>query len=93
MKEDEIFLPIDGYDNYLISSYGRVINVNTSRTLKQYDKNGRKYVTLSYNGITKHYYVHRLVAVAFIEKDECSLSVRHIDGDKSNNYYKNLEWI
>lgn len=37
--------------------------------------------------------IHRLVAQVFCEKrDGCEI-VNHIDGDKKNNYYKNLEWV
>ena len=93
MCDKEIFLPIEGYDNYLISSYGRVLNKNTMRELRQFNKRDRKCVTLYYNGIPSHYYVHRLVAEAFVPKPCYGISVIHIDGDKSNNYYKNLEWI
>ena len=35
--------------------------------------------------------IHRLVAQMFVSgNDEC---VNHIDGNKLNNYYKNLEWV
>jgi len=37
-------------------------------------------------------YVHRLVAKAFVEGDQ-TLTVNHIDGNKLNNNYTNLEWI
>ena len=93
VKEEEIFMPIDGYDNYIISSYGRVLNKNTMKELTQYNNRDRKCVSLSYNGIKRNYYVHRLVAEAFVPKPCYGISVIHIDGDKSNNYYKNLEWI
>ena len=37
--------------------------------------------------------VHRLVAEAFVKgKTIDNNIVNHIDGDKSNNHYKNLEW-
>lgn len=38
-------------------------------------------------------YIHRLVAETFVKKPVSSYSVvNHIDGDKTNNYYRNLEW-
>jgi len=41
------------------------------------------------------YSVHRLVAYAYLEPptDPTRTQVNHIDGDKLNNHYTNLEWI
>lgn len=38
-------------------------------------------------------YVHRLVAKAFVPGFDESLSVNHIDGDKTRNVPRNLEWV
>lgn len=37
-------------------------------------------------------YCHRLVAECFLDKVEGKTNVNHIDGNKKNNIYTNLEW-
>lgn len=100
---------ISGTENlYLISDLGRVraiekVNVNNGfiknkiipeHILKD-SCNGRgyRYITISIKRVRKNYYVHRLVASAFLENKLCCEEVNHIDGDKANNKLTNLEWV
>lgn len=57
--------------------------------LKQYVIN--RYLAVRLSG--KTYYVHRLVAQAFIQNPDSKPQVNHIDGDKKNNNVWNLEWV
>ena len=61
--------------------------------MKPFD-NGHGYlmVSLTKNGIRKNFYVHRLVAAAFLEPISGMAEVNHIDHDRKNNCANNLEW-
>ena len=49
-------------------------------------------VKLVKDGTRKDYRIHRLVADAFLEREEGREFVNHKDGDKLNNNVQNLEW-
>lgn len=49
-------------------------------------------VTLSKNGVSKRYQVHRLVAETFIPNKDNKSIVNHIDNNGCNNDVSNLEW-
>ena len=99
--EDEIWKDINGFDGYQISSYGRVRCfrdfhgniVDQYRNLKPLlNKDGYFYVDLYKDGKQIHKRIHRLVADAFLGKND-HLVVNHIDGNKKNNMVENLEWV
>lgn len=89
---------IEDYPNYMVSNMGRVKSLNYHRTgveriLKDDKKrNGYLYVVLSKNGKNKKYYIHRLVAQAFLDNPNNFLEVNHIDEDKTNNKIENIEY-
>jgi len=53
---------------------------------------GYKIVGLQLKSKRKNYYVHRLVASAFLPNPHGLKEVNHIDFDRSNNACWNLEW-
>jgi hypothetical protein len=67
-QDREIFLSIEGYDNYEISNYGEILCTDTSKILKSTDNgNGYLMVQLTNNkGHAKSYKIHRLVGIAFL---------------------------
>lgn len=94
MKEE--WKIIKGFgDKYLISSLGRIKNINTGNVLtNRPNKSGYLRVPLRFNGKTKDLFVHKLVAAAFIYNDDPvnKTQVNHIDFNKNNNTVDNLEW-
>lgn len=65
------------------------------RFLKEHlnDRTGYKFVQLYKNKKMHNQTIHRLVAIAFIDTNIAGAVVNHKDGNKHNNYYKNLEWV
>lgn len=83
---------IPGYEKYSINEFGQVKNIKTGRILKEDIRAGYPSITLSKDNKQKRFVVHRLVATVFIPNRESKPVVNHIDGDKKNNHYLNLEW-
>lgn len=91
---------IPGYEGlYQVSSVGNVKSLpkyrsKTDRILKGYiDKDGYVKVRLCPNQKErKSYFVHRLVAIAFINNDECLPEVDHLNTIKNDNRVENLKW-
>jgi hypothetical protein len=101
----EIFKDIKGYEGlYVVSNKGYVKSLQRvitrsdgrTRTIKEKIKQGthnKGYSRISLvdkNSVSKSYYVHRLVAEAFIGKS--NLYVDHINGQKKDNRVENLRY-
>jgi len=89
----EIWKSIKYNQAYSISNYGRVKNESTGniRNLNP-EANGYCFVNLGGRRNRKKYAVHRLVAEHFL-KGDTSLTVDHIDGNKTNNHFTNLQFL
>ena len=100
---DEIWKDIEGYENdYQVSNLGRVKSLPKKcwNGKGYWFRDGRILIPIkSKKGYLnvwcrkRIFKVHRLVANAFIPNPQNLPQVNHIDGDKSNNYVNNLEWI
>ena len=89
----KIWKPINGFEWYQVSDSGDVINTVRNLPLKQHkDKDGYKRVILRRHGEQKNFFVHRLVAEAFIPNPDNLPCVNHKDENKANNRAENLEW-
>lgn len=85
---------IKGYEDYGITSCGKVWSFKTDKFMSLY-KNHKGYynVKLSKDGVATEFKVHRLVAEAYIPNPNNYDTVDHIDGNKEHNYIKNLQWM
>lgn len=100
MKEKEIWKRIPWAKDYEISNWGRVksykIDTVNGRLMKLTPNKSSGYIIVSIRnneGILTPSSVHSLVAEAFIPNPENKDQINHIDEDKTNNYYKNLNWM
>lgn len=77
-----------------VSSHGGMIirHVKGHAITPTDNGNGYKIVGLRKNQDRKNFYVHRLVANAFIANADKKPVINHLDYDKSNNSFLNLEW-
>ena len=87
---------------YQISNLGNVKSIERvlpdgrhlrERVLKGSIVDGYKVVGLSKYGTRKMFYVHRLVAQAFVPNPKNLNEVDHIDTIRLNNRYDNLRWV
>jgi hypothetical protein len=83
--------------SYFITKDGKCYNSNTGKYLKGQKNYKNGYISYNLtmpNGKKTRQYAHRLVAIAYLKKeDERKNQVNHIDGNKENNCVDNLEWV
>lgn len=101
----ETWVDVVGYDGlYEISTLGIVKSktkwcknrfngfYRKAKILKPYNIKGYLRVGLRKNSKQKHYYVHILMAMSFLNYDN-KMEVNHIDHNKHNNALSNLEMV
>lgn len=93
----EVFKEIKGFERrYEISNLGNIRNYKTKRLLSpRPNKDG--YLRIGLRQLKSRkiytYFIHRLVAFAFLEnKDPKKSQINHIDNNRQNNRIDNLEW-
>lgn len=105
----EVWKDIQGYEGlYQVSNSGNVRSLDRyvpHKTLgKKFCKghmmsthiNNAGYITVNLckGNKYKSFDIHRLVAIAFLKRDDFSnLEVNHKDENKQNNHVENLEWL
>lgn len=77
-------------DLYEISEYGDVKNVKSRKILKARYTKDQGYIYYGFHCHNKK--IHRIVGMLFVPNPEGLPCINHIDGNKENNHYSNLEW-
>ena len=89
----EIWKDINGFEGlYQVSSLGNVMSIRNNKILSFGIRGGYPFVALSKNNKSTNYYIHRLVAEAFVPNPYNLPFVNHKDEDKLNPKADNLEW-
>ena len=87
---------VEEFPDYLIDEYGNIFKIHGKRKYKmmksKVDKDGYLYIGLRNNNGRYFRRIHQLVAKAYIKNPNNELIVNHIDGNKQNNHFTNLEW-
>ena len=86
--------PVEGFEAlYTVDEDGNVYSLRSKKYLSpKIDRYGYKVVTLFKQGKARCTTVHRLVAQAFVDNPGHKPCVNHLDENKLNNHYTNLEW-
>lgn len=93
---NEVWKDVIGYEDiYIVSNLGKIKNKKTDKLLNGYiNKDGYTVITLTKDGERKYKYLHRLVAIHFIDNPENKPEVDHIIpiSDGGTNCVYNLRW-
>ena len=91
IADDEVFVLVNGTNNYWMSNHGRLTNNLHGKFYMH--KTGYAHYTLS--GIDRKIetYTDKLVAEHFLENPKNYKKIWHIDREKNNCYYRNLIWV
>lgn len=77
---------------YAVTSCGKVWSYRSKKFLEPYKMGEYLGVALYKDGKRKNYYIHRLVAEAYIPNPNGYKIINHKDENKYNNCINNLEW-
>ena len=95
MEENHEWANIPGFEGLYEASNNGLIRSFKTKMIKGLSLNNSGYfrAELYKNNERERLFVHRVVASLFVPKKSDSFDVvNHIDGNKQNNHYTNLEW-
>lgn len=89
----EMWHNILGFEGYWINKKGEILGRSGKIRKPNANMQGYMYVNLQHSEKTEVVYIHRLVAKYFVYNKDNKPEVNHIDGNKENNSFDNLEWV
>lgn len=87
-KTTGIYKELLDVDNIIVTRDGKVINTDTNKEITVHEH--ERYYSVSIN--SKTYYIHRLVALLYVENILNEHVVFHINKNTLDNRYTNLAW-
>ena len=98
-RDEEVWKKIEDFPRFAVSNYGRIKILSYRGYLgermskaKYIDKLGRKKITLRNDSGVCVKQIHRLVGHSFVQNPKNKPHINHKDGNRLNNFYRNLEW-
>jgi hypothetical protein len=77
---------------YFVSESGGIFRDGKEKNTTMSNK-GYKMASMYFNSKSNKLSIHRLVAILYVPNPNNLPQVNHIDGNKLNNHYTNLEWL
>ncbi len=81
-------IELENLPGFLVYNTGKIVYKVSKQPKKTGIVRGYRYISVG----KRKYYIHKLVAAAFVQNPENKKVVIHIDGNLLNNNYENLRW-
>lgn len=98
LLKDERIKDVKGFEGrFMITDFGRLFSINgrckgIKELFTHIDSLGYHNTNLNMKPKKRHVRIHQLVGEHFVDNPDNKPQLNHIDGDKLNNHYSNLEW-
>lgn len=83
---------ICGFENYKITEDGVVFGARGKALKPDENSNGYLRVSLCKEGIVTRVFIHRLVAITYVDNPKGLKVINHKNGNRKDNRVTNIEW-